>query len=155
MQEDSKEMEKKAKEFLSDLRKNGVMPTQDMFSDIIQKKRNLVGLKDINATSNTQIGLLITASRQVKQRWVPLDNVRLCISQNIHTDNPIEMACSRLSIGPWADKTIRLWYNPERKGNNKRASKLAGFGVGGEIFIMLDKHDIQIDEFIYCEKGIQ
>lgn len=132
--------------------KNGDLP---MTNEAKDKKRSQNGLTPPTADDGKKRqAILITAKRQVKERWVPAHSVKECIAQNINTSasDYLEIPCSRLATGVWENRTIRLWYNPHRIGKNSRASKIAGFKIAGEVFIMMDDYDMILEDFITCEK---
>lgn len=111
-------------------------------------------LKEISAKSSgpTKKVILITSSRQLKMRNVPISSIQPSVARIINSSNVVELSCSRLAAGPLEGKTIKVWCDTERKGKNKRASKIVGFQIAGEILIIMEEGDLNEKDFLAAEK---
>ena len=107
---------------------------------------NLLG----NMTCSKRV-IFITASRQAKSKGVTGD-MKSFVAHLVHTDSPVELSCSRLALGPLAGNTIKLWYDPKRKGKNTRTSKIIGFPIAGEAVITMEEGDLTEEAFLAAEK---
>ena len=140
------------KQIIREMQKRGMDP-KAMRAQIQKEKRALrgQGTKPIGETFQV---ILITLSRQSKSKSIPRDNINLTIGNILKCPSPVELSCSRLALGPLAGKTIKVWYDPERLGKNRRASKILGFPVGGEIVIILEGEDLTEKDFLSAEKHL-
>lgn len=136
-------------QIIREMKKKGLDPVK-MRKDI-QKQQKLVR-KTVNAQQETIQGLLITASRQIRVKKIPLKDIKSSVISLIKCPNPVELPCSRLEQGPLANKSIKIWYNPDHAGKNKRASKIIGFPMGGEILILSEIGDLSEKDFLEVEE---
>jgi len=102
--------------------------------------------------SPTRKCVLITTNRQLKIRNLPIDDMSKYISTILKVDSPLSIECSRLSIDIFKDKKITIWYDKNKIGKNKRATKIAGFTIAGDIIISILDEDINESEFLIVEK---
>jgi len=102
--------------------------------------------------SPTRKCILITTNRQLKIRNLPIDDMSKYISTILKVDSPLSMECSRLSIDVFKDKKLTIWYDKNKIGKNKRATKIAGFTIAGDIIISILDEDINESEFLIVEK---
>ena len=102
--------------------------------------------------SPTRKCILITTNRQLKIRNLPIDDMSKYISTILKVDSPLSIECSRLSIDIFKDKKITIWYDKNKIGKNKRATKIAGFTIAGDIIISILDEDINESEFLIVEK---
>jgi hypothetical protein len=122
------EIVKKAGELIKDIGMN-----KDYMEKIGKMLKENKGLQpDENDTSTKKI-VCIGISGKMKTRYVTHRNKLFIIKECIHCDDPMEIPCSRVCIGPLESNTIRLWYNPNRVGKNKKISKIVGFPICGEV----------------------
>lgn len=122
-----------ADRILKEMQKRGMNPHQ-MKAEMEQQRKTMKELMPKNVVPMKK-ALIITLNRQLKSRAVPIDCGQFTASSILHCKEPIEISCSRLALGPWADKPIKVWYDGTLKGKNKRASKIVGFPVAGDIII--------------------
>jgi len=102
--------------------------------------------------SPTRKCILITTNRQLKIRNLPIDDMSKYISTILKVDSPLSMECSRLSIDVFKDKKLTIWYDKNKIGKNKRATKIAGFTIAGDIIISILDEDINESDFLIVEK---
>lgn len=102
--------------------------------------------------SPTRKCVLITTNRQLKIRNLPIDDMSKYISTILKVDSPLSMECSRLSIDVFKDKKLTIWYDKNKIGKNKRATKIAGFTIAGDIIISILDEDINESDFLIVEK---
>lgn len=136
------------------LQKNGVNMKQ-IRSQALANQRAQRGL---GSTNPTQSALLITKSRQLKTRQVPKGDgasstadLAACAKTILNCTDPVEISCSRLAVGPWVGKKIKIWYNDAYLGKNRRTSKIVGYPIGSEILIIGDDALTEAD-FLEVEK---
>lgn len=101
--------------------------------------------------SPTRKCILITANRQLKIRNLPIDDMAKYVSTILKVDPPLSIECSRLSIDIFKDKKLTIWYDNTKIGKNKRATKIAGFTIAGDIIISLSDADINEADFLIVE----
>jgi hypothetical protein len=102
--------------------------------------------------SPTRKCILITTNRQLKIRNLPIDDMPKYISTILKVDSPLSMECTRLSIDVFKDKKLTIWYDKNKIGKNKRATKIAGFTIAGDIIISILDEDINESDFLIVEK---
>jgi hypothetical protein len=125
-------------EIIKELQKRGMDP-HTMRKNILDQQKAMRGMVK---KGNTVKALYINNSRQVKLRDIPSANIKLSVTTILKSEQVIEIPCSRLAIGPWKGAEVKLWYIPNGKVKNRKANKLAGFPVNGEIIILVDSVDI-------------
>lgn len=96
--------------------------------------------------------IIITLNRQLKSRGIPAGSDETVVRSIIHSQTPVEISCSRLALGPLAGKTIKVWYDATLKGKNKRATKIVGFPVAGDIIIHCEDEDLTEEDFLAVEE---
>lgn len=140
----------KGKEILNACANKGI-DSKVMRETYLAKQLETKGLsKD---TTNKKVAVLITTSRQLKLRNIPLNNVSECADKIINSNQrPVELSCSRLAIGPLQGKTIKVWCDTTRKGKNRRLSKILGFNVAGDGLIIMEEGDLTEEHFIQAER---
>jgi hypothetical protein len=74
------------------------------------------------------------------------------ISTILKVDSPLSIECTRLSIDVFKDKKLTIWYDKNKIGKNKRATKIAGFTIAGDIIISILDEDINESDFLIVEK---
>lgn len=99
--------------------------------------------------------LLLTQSRQLKIRTLPPFNIESSAKRILRSDSVIELNCSRLALGSLYGKNISVWYDPDFKGKNKRASLILGFPVAGEFLFVLEDGNLLEKDFVEAEKLLQ
>jgi hypothetical protein len=57
-------------------------------------------------------------------------------------------------VGPLAGKTIKLWYDASHTGKNRRATKLMGFPIAGDVLVVLEDGNLSEADFLAAEKLI-
>jgi len=102
--------------------------------------------------SPTRKCVLITTNRQLKIRNLPIDDMSKYISTILKVDSPLSIECNRLSIDVFKDKKLTIWYDKNKIGKNKRATKIAGFTIAGDIIISILDEDINESDFLIVEK---
>lgn len=141
-----------ADRIIKEMQKRGLNPHQ-MKAEIEQQRKTMKVLNPKNS-GPTKKALIITLNRQVKSRAVPTDCGEAVAAPILHCQHPVEIPCSRLALGPWADKSIRVWYDADLKGKNKRASRIVGFPVAGDIIIHAED-DLSEADFNEIEKQLE
>ena len=109
-------------------------------------------MREMLATKPNKTVILITSSRKLKVKTVMLDSIELNAKHLVKSEHAIELPCSRLATGSLTGKTIKIWYNPAQGSKNKRASKIAGFPVGGDLLIIMDGANLTEQDFLEAEK---
>lgn len=121
----------------------------------MKEQKKLYDQANIKAKGVAQKTILITSSKQIKIKEIHpknSDKLKEEIGGILKTNNPTELLCSRLSKGPLENKTIKVWYDAKCKGNNKRATKIIGFQIAGDLLIMIDNEDLSEQNFREVEK---
>lgn len=122
------EIVKKAGDMIKDIGMN--KEYMEKIAKLVKENKGLQA--DENDTSSKKI-VCIGIGGKMKTRWVTNASKLAIIKSCIHCETPMELSCSRLSIGPLQSESIRLWYNPDRIGKNKKISKIVGFPISGEV----------------------
>lgn len=133
-----------------EMQKRGIDP-HAMRKKILKQKRALRGTVP-KSIETTLTAILITESRQVKLKQISPSSLSINIGSILKGEKPVELSCSRLAQGPLANKSIKIWYNPNHPGRNKRTSKIIGFPVGGSMLIVAEGEDLSEKEFLAAEK---
>jgi len=117
------------------------------------KDKLLQEMKQIRKTNKqeTKKAIIVTLSRQLKVKDVPISLTETMVQNLIKSTQVVEMNCSRLALGPLSDKIIKVWYSANNTDKNKRASKIVGFPIGGELLIVTDGN-LSEKDFIEVEK---
>jgi len=138
-------------QILKSLQKKGVNPNnlKSKLSSNYSKFKQLPGSK-----TPTRKCILITSNRQLKIKHIPINNMSSFISNILKVDNPLSIECNRLSIDIFKDKKIILWYDNTKVGKNKRATKIAGFKIAGDIIISITNEDLNDNDFLTIEKSL-
>lgn len=98
----------------------------------------------IQAQGPTKKVCYLKQTRKLIQRDLPISSIQSSAASMLKYKDVVEISCSRLALGPLKGKTIKIWYNPDIKGNNRRATKIVGFPIGGEILIVMEEGDLLI-----------
>ena len=64
------------------------------------------------------------------------------IPKALHSKEPINSTCSRLSVGPWENIEISIWHDPNGLSLNDRASKLCSFPIRGDVIFYFRFSDL-------------
>lgn len=145
-------MSGQGEEIIQEMQNRGLDP-KAMRSQMLEHQNSLRGISTKSLELTKKV-ILITVSRKIKVRNIPLNSVSQSAENILHTSEPVELSCSRLARGPLKDAIIKVWYNPNHPGVNRRASKIIGFNIGGEILIVNNEGDISEDQFLTAEKHI-
>lgn len=141
-------------QIIREMQKRGLDP-QQIRSQFMEQRKILKGMGGNDLSEKSQQVIVITHNRQLKVRKLTVSNLKLSIDTILKTSDGVELSCSRLATGPLAGKTIKIWYDPNYPGLNKRAKKLLGFPVGGDIIILMSEGDISEKDFLICEKKLE
>ena len=140
-------------QIMKEMKKRGLDP-RVLKAQMREQQKALRGLENKNIADTKQV-VLITTSRQVKTRKLPNDNYLPNIKTILKCNDPVELSCSRLAQGPLSGKTIKVWYNPEHTGKNRRATKIVGFPIGGEIIVIVEEDNLTETNFLAAEKTLE
>lgn len=135
------------------MQKKGLEP-QAMRDQFIQQQKMMKKAAEKNLGDTKKV-IHITSGKQVKSKNIHVNSVKNDIAKIIGCDEPTELPCSRLAKGSLDGKTIKLWYDSNRKGKNPRGSRIAGFEIAGEIIIIMDEGNIEQEDFIAVEKSLR
>lgn len=138
-------------QIIKEMQRRG-MDINAMRAQLMEQQKSMKGLS--SKTDNMKKAILITSNRQVKQRTVPLTGAGLVAETILKSPKVVELSCSRLAIGVLQGKTIKVWCDPERKGKNKRLSKILGFPMAGEGLIVMQESDLEESVFLEVEKAL-
>lgn len=131
-----------------EMQKRGVNP-HELKAQFLQQQRLMRQASKSNSKEKKVV--FVTKSRTVKTRTIPEDSIESYISKILKVSTPIQLSCSRLALGPLAGKTIKVWYDPEAKGKNRRSTKILGFPVGSELVIVMEEGDLTEKDFLTVE----
>ena len=153
----------KSQELLKSLKKEGIN-LDDLKSKLSPHIDTFKSMSK-NTKHPTQKCILITSNRQLKVRYLPVSNVSIIpldkepnhnlfisTSKLLKISNPTNFICKRLSIGIFSNKEVTIWYDKTQAGKNKRASKIAGFNIAGDILISLHNEDLNESDILSIEK---
>lgn len=136
-------------QIMREMQKRGIN-ARDMKEQIKEQQR----LTRASIPKDTIKAVLITTSRQLKSRDVSQVSIRAAAIKILRTDDPVELSCSRLAHGSLVGKTLKAWYDPNVKGTNKRASKIIGFQMAGELLVVMEEGDLSEKDFLISEKNL-
>lgn len=91
--------------------------------------KNLQPKIPVSDKKDTKI-LFLTKTRVAKVKTLPSFQIKKYIFKLIRCENPLQEKLPR-----FCDADLTVWYDPQNRSKNKRASKLLGKFVGGEIVI--------------------
>ena len=95
--------------------------------------------------------LHVTTSRKVKVLHATASTLSEVIGKALK-NGAVELSCSRLCTGPLENRVIKIWYQPEATGiKNRRASKLAGFPIVGEMIVECPGYSLTEVELVAVE----
>lgn len=137
-------------QIMREMQRRGMNP-RAMKSQLADQQR---AMRVSNKNASTQRAILITASRKLKPRDISLISIQSSVPHIINSSSgtAVEISCSRLALGPLSGKTIKAWYDSHRPGKNKRASKIVGFAISGELLIIMEEGDLTEADFLAAEK---
>ena len=133
-----------------EMQKRGMNP-RTMKSEM-EAQRKVARNLQTKALGVMKKAIIITLNRQLKSRAIPAGSDETVVRSIIHSQTPVEISCSRLALGPLAGKTIKVWYDAALKGKNKRATKIVGFPVAGDIIIHCEDEDLTEEDFLSVEE---
>lgn len=139
-------------QILKEMQKRGMDPYA-MKSKLKEHQRAIKGLG--TKKGPTKKAVIVTMSRKIKSRDLVIDSIEACANSILHSTAAVELVCSRLAQGPLKNKSIRVWYDPRAQGKNRRASKIIGFNVGGDILVAIEDGDLTEKDFCNAEKCIE
>lgn len=133
-----------------EMQRRGINP-QAMRKQLLEKQRALKGTS-AKVSDDAKSVIVITSSRQIKSRKLSPASLSFSAASILRAEAPVELSCSRLAKGPLAGKSIKIWYDPNQQGKNRRATKIIGFPVGGDMLVLVDGEDLSEKDFIAAEK---
>lgn len=120
----------------------------------MEQQKKLYNEANNKAKGEGKKAIIITSSKIVKSKDIHIKILKTEVPKIIGCENPVELSCSRLAVGPLQGKTIKIWYDPNRKGNNSRASKIVDFKIAGELLIIMEEGDLTENDFKLAEKSL-
>jgi hypothetical protein len=135
---------------MKEMKKKGMDPLA-MRAQIKQHKKAAKGSTPA-VTEPTLAAIHINVGRKAKVVNVSRVSVGSSVASILHVPKPVEMSCSRLACGPLADKVIKVWYNPDTTGKNRRTSKIVGFPIGSDVVIVAVDDNLTIAELERVEQ---
>lgn len=140
-------------QILKEMQKRGMNP-MEMKHQLMEQRKALNKMMPRTDQGTQQI-ILINKSRQTKiKKIIPGSLNSLVLNSQYKFESPVELSCSRLAIGPLKGKTVKIWYDEKNKCINKRASKIVGFKIGGDILIVVKDHSLTEKEFLAVENQL-
>ena len=140
------------KQIKKEMARKGV-DNKEMKNQMEQQKKLYIEANN-KAKGEAKKVILITSSKIVKSKDIHVKILKSEAIKIIGSDDAIEISCSRLAVGPLQGKTIKVWYDPNRKGNNNRASKIVDFKMAGELLIIIEEGDLTEADFKLAEKSL-
>jgi hypothetical protein len=131
---------------LEEMRKRGMDP--HALKSALSTKQKI--LQSLNKDGNKSV-IVINQARKLKNKKISHESINISASHLLKCVDPVELSCSRLAVGPLAGKTVKIWYDPSKTSRNRRASKLLGFNVGGDIMILVKDGGLSEEDFIEAE----
>lgn len=154
MQEQAKKMASSGKidTVMKELQRQGKSPK--LLKKEMDAQHKLFKATQPKPTGPTKRIVMITSNRQLRSKTVPATDMQKTANDVMKVSTAIGLACSRLAVGPFYNKTVTIWYDEKNPTKNKRASKLLGYSIGGDVMIVVDECDIEETEFEEAEKLI-
>lgn len=109
---------------------------------VMLKQKKLYSQINNNAKGEAKKVVLITTSKQIKNKEVHKLTLEAEAKRLVGSDDALEISCSRMSVGPLLGKTIKAWYSPGRKGFNNLASSMVGFNIAGELLLIMEEGNL-------------
>jgi hypothetical protein len=133
--------------------KKGMSPNQ--LKAQMKNERKLQQALKPKDNSPKKKACFIGANRKIKMIDIPVKDTEAAISPLFHSEHAVKMPCSRLAVGPLSNKSISIWYDPEDKRMNKRAARICGFRVGGNIIILCETESITAAQVEGAERQLR
>lgn len=140
-----------AEKMLAQLTQNGLDP-QTMRSQMVQKQNKAKGMVAHN--DKTQTVIILTIQKQLKVREFLKNDMMEAASVNLKvaTEGLKDIDCGMMCQSIFKNKQVRIFYNPHDKTVNKRAKKLVGFPIGGDVIFYLVDENLTEADFLAVEK---
>jgi len=133
------------KKILEKMRQTGVNPTK-VRADLKKQEKEANRMKRLETPKDERLryqALLITRSRKVKPISLPINAGLVDIKPLFPSSaSVIELACSRLAIGPLAGKMVKIFYDQADQTVNKRTKRLVGYKIGGDLLVVVSGHQM-------------
>ena len=133
-----------------EMARRGMDPNM-MRKQFLEQQRALRGAASVAPVDATSM-ILITTGRQLKSKNISQSSVNITAATLLHATTPVELACSRLAKGPLTGKSIKVWYDPNNPVRNRRATKIIGFPVGGDMLVLIENSHLTEKDFLAAEK---
>lgn len=137
----------KKDQIMKEMKRKGIKP-KEIKEKFIEGKKKLLAL----TKPQTKKAVIITPSRQMKTKNVPVNFTVESANSSLNAISAVGMTCSQLCIGNLSEKTIKIWYDPTISNKNKRATKIAGFEIGGSLLITCDEGDLTEEDLSTVEQ---
>lgn len=137
-------------QILKEMQKQGV--DTDTIRDQMKDQQKM--MREMLASKPHKTIIHITSSRQLKSKNIACDSIQESACRFLKCKEPVELSCSRLATGSLTGKTIKIWYDPRQPSKNKRASKIVGFPVGGDLIIIMEEGDLNETQFLEIERSL-
>ena len=95
--------------------------------------------------------IIVSENRQLTEKVVSLVTIKEDIKKILKCQEPIEVTAPLLSEGHLSGKDIKIWYDSNNKGRNRKLSKLAGIRCGGAGIIVCYTDDLTSDGIKFIE----
>jgi hypothetical protein len=98
------------------------------------------GMCLISSPTQEKKVVYVTSTGKLQERFITEQTKQKLIKEWLHMEGkeqeePLCITCSCLSVANLKDEVIKVWYNPNRIGKNKKITRALGFTVGGEVVI--------------------
>lgn len=131
-----------ADHIIKEMQKRGMDP-RAMRDQLMASKKAMKGTGPKIAEPTKQV-VEITVTRQVRQRAIPISGIDKVAETILGIDEPVQLSCSRMAIGPLDNKNIKVWYDQNQIGKNRLASKVVGFPIAGQLVIVDEDADLKL-----------
>lgn len=136
------------KKIVEEMRKNGMDP-----SAVAEQFKQEMKLRKEDEPKRKV--LHITTSRKCKVKSLPTSTLSTSSVAMLPGGGGVELPCSRVSVGGLEGREIKAVFDPERKGRNRRVSKIVGFDVGSDL-ILFDPHgDLTEEQLLSAESLLE
>lgn len=133
------------KQLLREMQRQGMDP--NVLKEAAKHQKRALRKASVKLDSSNTTFFVINTKRQLKTSNLVFNGEHVT-SLDV---KGLEIPCSRLAQGPLSGKTIKAWYDPSFTTKNRRASKIAGLRVGGDLLLMVEDGGVTSSDFVKAE----
>lgn len=148
-------MNQNIQDLIKDFTKGKTLKEKREMLETITKTRNFINTTN---SANNKHCVLINSSRVIKNVFVSLENNNYVVNKTVkecnmeYTRGPKLTEEEKLLLDLSEDTKIFVMYDESIKAVNRRATKLLGFPVGGNVIFFSKTFDLEKEDILKYEK---